>query len=240
MIRHDVQQNSDEWHRLRLGIPTSSAFKSIVTPKGKLSASADRYMHWLLAEWAVGIPLDSYESEFMQRGHELEDLAVKSYEFERGCDTEAVGFITTDDGMIGSSPDRLVGADGLLEIKCPAPQTHIGYMLARHIDGDYYPQVQGELLISGRKWVDIQSFHPGLPTVIIRVERDEKYLAILDEALREFVARILKARADLIERYGDFRKARQSKPKEQFTDADFLSDADVDALVRQKFPEARQ
>ena len=36
-----VLQGSDEWRRLRLGIPTSSCFDKIVTPTGRMSIAKD-------------------------------------------------------------------------------------------------------------------------------------------------------------------------------------------------------
>ena len=41
MIFHPVAQRTPEWHALRLGLPTSSEFAKILTPKTvKISASA--------------------------------------------------------------------------------------------------------------------------------------------------------------------------------------------------------
>jgi hypothetical protein len=46
VIVHNVSQLSDEWHRLRMGIPTASEFGRIITPKTmKLSAQAPEYMN---------------------------------------------------------------------------------------------------------------------------------------------------------------------------------------------------
>lgn len=206
MIIHDCKQNGPEWEKLRLGIPTSSCFHKIVTPKGKLSKQADGFMNRLLAEWYMGCPLDdpesTYQSQWMERGHALEDQAVKSYQFEMGVRPEAVGFITTNNGLIGASPDRLIGADGVLELKCPSPATHMGYMLQRDVDDDYSVQLQGELFVSEREFADIQSYCPGFPTVIIRVTRDEEFMKVLSSALGAFVERMLEARSDIEKRYG--------------------------------------
>jgi hypothetical protein len=211
--RIDCAQGSEEWLAARLGIPTASNFHRIVTPKGKLSAQSDQYMHQLIAEWALcAVREDPVETEMMQWGHDLEPQAVASYEFETDQTVEEVGFLTTDDGLIGSSPDRLViGRKRVLEIKCPGLHTHIGYMLmARNgLDERYKPQTQGELLVSEYEDLDIQSYRPGLPTVIIRVQRDDQYIKTLEGALREFVDRMLEARAALERKYGNFRKAFQ-------------------------------
>jgi putative phage-type endonuclease len=187
MILHNVEQGTNEWLKVRLGIPTASEFSKIITPTGKLSAQADKYANRLVAEKMLGYPVDEFKGNYhTNRGKELEPEAVSFYELQRDIETVKVGFLTNDEGTIGASPDRLVGEDGLLEIKCPAPQTHIEYLTTGEVDKDYYPQIQGQLLVSGRKWVDILSYHPELPPAIIRVERDEKYIAGLSDALAQF------------------------------------------------------
>ncbi len=194
MIVHNVEQNSPEWLKLRLGIPTASCFDKIVTPTGKLSAQARDYACKLAAETVLNAQLDDMAStKWMQRGKDLEAEAVGAWEFASELTAEPVGFITTDDGQIGCSPDRLVGEDGLLEIKCPAPQTQVSYI----VDGmpaEYIPQVQGQLFVTGRKWCHWFAYHPFVPHVSIVVERHEEYIANLAEALDGFV----KMKAEII------------------------------------------
>lgn len=183
MIVHDVKQGSTAWLKLRAGIPTASEFHQIITPTGQPSKSAERYCCDLLAERILGRPLEQYVSLAMERGSELEAEAILAYEFERSLDTEVVGFVSDDLRKFGASPDRLVGDDGLLEIKCPGAGVHVGYMLLKPADRRYYPQIQGQLWISGRKWVDIMSYHPEMPRAIVRVQRDESYIEALSLAV---------------------------------------------------------
>jgi len=56
-----------------------------------------------------------------------------------------------------------------LEIKIPAEHTHVSYLLKKSVDQAYYPQIQGQLWIAERKWVDILSWHPEMPPALIRV-----------------------------------------------------------------------
>ncbi|HEV2301511.1 MAG TPA: YqaJ viral recombinase family protein, partial [Stellaceae bacterium] len=187
MKLHDCEQGSARWYELRVGVPTASQFHRIVTPGGKLSKQARGYAFRLAAETLLGRSLESLAAtEWMDRGKELEPEAVRMYEFDHDAATRPVGFVTTDDGRLGASPDRLVeGARAALEIKCPAPQTHLEYML----DGfgaDYLPQVQGQLLVGEFDWVDRYSYHPEMPPVLARTGRDEAYIAILRAALAEF------------------------------------------------------
>lgn len=188
MILHDVIQGTTEWLAVRAGIPTASAFDRIVTPKGRPSTQAEKYMHQLLAERMMGHPVLQVQTHWMGRGQELEGEAILYYEGVRELDTTVIGFVTNDERTIGASPDRFVGDDGLLEIKCPAEHTHVGYLLTRAVDAEYYPQVQGQLWITDRKWLDILSYHPEMPPAIVRVERDDEYIATLAAAVIGFSA----------------------------------------------------
>ena len=213
---HRVEQGTPEWLALRLGIPTASEFHKILTPKkGQLSSQTRGYAFRLVTERLLNRSLDSIEGlQWVERGKELEPEAVRMYEFENEVQTEPVGFITTDDGLIGASPDRLIiGQPAGLEIKCPAPQTHIEYM----VDGfgaDYRVQVQGQMLVGGFEWVDRYSFHPEMPPVKQRTERDEPFISLLEEALAEFNAMVAKMLEEVKER-GFFReRARILTPAE--------------------------
>lgn len=204
----DCEQGSIEWLQARIGIPTASGFEKIITPTGKASTQAEAYSEKLLAEYILGYPVETfYGNAHTDRGKELEPQAVKFYEVQKDVDTRPVGFCTDDARTMGASPDRLVGEDGLLEIKCPAPQTHVHYLLTGEIDKGYWPQVQGQLLVTGRKWVDWLSYHPEMPPVIIRVERDEEYLATMEKLLKEFTEKLEKKRLTLINKGYIERKA---------------------------------
>ena len=206
---HNCEQCSPEWHQLRLGIPTASEFHKIMTAKKRqLSTQSAGYMNTLLAEWMLGEPLEAFESPWMERGKALEAEAVRSYEFDRDCTALAVGFVTTDDGMIGASPDRLVGDVGLLEQKCPSAPVHVGHMLNMALDDDHITQVQGQLWVSEREWCDVQSYYPGLPSVIVCAQRNEEFIKDLSTCVRSFVEVMQKARETLAQRYGEFRRRR--------------------------------
>lgn len=189
MIIHDVEQGTPEWLRLRLGIPTASEFDKILTPKTlKPSSQARGYAFKLIAEEILGYPVDDLGNlPWIERGKELEPHAAASYEFETEIETRKVGFITTDDGRVGASPDRLSNGGGsAVELKCPAPATHIGYL----VDGfgaDYILQVQGQMLVGQFEFVDRYSYHPQLPPVLERTHRNETIIRALDVALREFL-----------------------------------------------------
>jgi hypothetical protein len=185
-ILHRCAQYSEEYDELKLGIPTSSNFSRILTPTGERSRQRNSYGYRLIAERLLHRKIASFTSPAMERGLINESEAADWYCFERNCDAEPIGFITDDAGTIGCSPDRLIGEDGLLEIKCPEPPAQIEYLITGRVHRTHRPQLQGQLLVSEREWVDILAFNRELPKQIVRVERDEHYIALLRAALREF------------------------------------------------------
>lgn len=224
MIVHQVQQGSREWLALRAGIPTASQFHRIITPKkAERSGQFDDFVNDLVAERFMGRPLAGADMPWMKDGTAREPESAAYYSFIRDIELETVGLITTDDGKMGASPDRMVGTDGLLELKNPKAHTHIGYLLGAGPDETYKVQLQGQLLIAERDWVDIMSYCPGLPEVIVRVGRDEPFIDKLKALLYEVVAEV-EARMEKL-------KAAGHEPKREEPPAQWITDADIEALA---------
>ena len=191
MITLDCEQGSEEWLAVRMGVPSASNFRKLLPSNMKLSTQAPGYRHTLLAE-LLGVRAELYQNDAMKRGTELEPEARETYEFVTGATVEQVGFCLRDDGRIGCSPDGLIGEDGGLEIKCPMAHTHVAYLLRGECPHDYYPQVQGAMYVCGpgRQWWDFMSYYPGLPPMIVRVERDDEYISALKDALYVFLLKL--------------------------------------------------
>lgn len=182
----DVEQGSIEWLQAKLGMPSASEIDKVVTPLGKLSKQSRGYAYRLVAERLLGRPLVNLDHiDAIASGKQLEPGAISFYEFDRGMDTAAVGFVLTDDGRVGASPDRLVGSDGLLECKAPLPQTQIAYLL-ESFGTDYHCQRQCQLWVTERSFLDMMSYSRELPSVIVRYYRDEPFIALLSDALEQF------------------------------------------------------
>ena len=183
---HNVEQGSEAWFQLRLGVPSASRFKDLLTPTGKPSASSEKYMHELLAEKMSGKRFDSFDSFHMKRGRELEPEAANVFSFQTDLICREVRFVTNDSQTVGCSPDRLIFDSGL-EIKCPMHTTHVKYLIDYHKDGEmpqeYYAQVQGTMWLMDLEDYWFMSYHPDLPNLIMNVKRDDKYIALLAAAI---------------------------------------------------------
>jgi len=188
MMRIDQnEQGSPEWLAARLGIPSASMFAKIVTTKGIWSASADAYINQLVAERLTGEREEVFQSHHMLRGTELEPDARDLYSLISDAEVTEVGFCLHDTLSAGCSPDGLIGEEGGLEIKAPAPATHVEYLRGGVLPSKYKQQVMGCLWITGREWWDFVSYHPTMKPLIVRVERDEEYIAALEKCVTKAV-----------------------------------------------------
>lgn len=187
MIIHSMEQGTEEWFRVRAGIPTASEFGRLVTPTGKPSKSIDGYAADLAAEVIVGIEEGWEGNEHTQRGHDGEDPARTWYEFMTDQTIEQVGFVTTDDGLYGCSPDGMVGK-GAVEIKSKKASIHLKAIAHIKKTGQVLPehkaQIQGVIMIAERAWCDLILYHEKIPPFSFREEPDKKYQKMLRDQLR--------------------------------------------------------
>ena len=178
----DCIQRSEEWDRLRAR-PTASNFGKFVTPtRGDYSKSATDYACQVIAR-RLGAYVEPPPSFWMEWGVENEPHALASFRANTGREVTEVGFVmpdNTDD--YGGSPDGLVGDDGLLEIKCPKPETLIRWH-ALGLPNEHRPQIQGLLWITGRQWCDFWAWHPHLQPLLIHVEADLKYQVKISDCM---------------------------------------------------------
>ncbi len=196
----DIVQGSREWWALRLGTPTVSRFRRILTEKRlEYSKGADAFAAELLAERVLGEPADYTEADTMWtgRGTSLEDEARRWYAFYRDVTVREVGFVTTDSGGVGCSPDGLVdddpsGEPGGVEIKCRSAKHHMGALLGLEPIADRL-QVQGSLWVTGRAWWDVIAYNPKLRKRIHRVRPDPEVFGKIEAALDTFLERMERA-----------------------------------------------
>lgn len=187
MIVLPCEQGTPEWYSARCGTPSASNFDMIITTKGEPSKQREKYLYRLAGERITGKSEETYQNGAMQRGIELEAEARNLYEMLHDVKIEQVGVCFPDEAKLyAASPDGLVGEDGCIEIKCPLIHTHVGYLLDGSLPSEYFQQTQGQLLVTGRKWVDFISYYPGLRPLIIRVERDEKFIQVFQSELQRF------------------------------------------------------
>lgn len=189
-IHHTVEQNTDEWFNMRLGKITSSNFDKIMANFGKpFGNPAVEYARKIALERITGSLDEScnYNNQYMERGNELEPLAIMAYEESFFTNVENGGFF--EKGFLGDSPDGLIGNDGCIEIKSVIPNTQWKRVESEKPDTGYKYQVQGHLFVSGRSWCDFVSFCPefkGKELITFRIEKDLEMFEKMETRLFEF------------------------------------------------------
>jgi hypothetical protein len=187
-----IPQGSDEWDAIRLGRFTSSEIYKIMecgkrdmTPEelaarpkkgpgskttkvpdpSKMSQTGFSYIRKKVWETLAGRPLPGPYAFPLVYGKETEPIAVEYFEEKYAIKTEPTGFQVFSDHA-GGSPDRLIGTDDGLEIKCPSSDEQIDYlMLTDHYDlkrcyPAYYWQCVSLMLFTNRHTWNFCTFDP--------------------------------------------------------------------------------
>ena len=189
----ECEQRSPEWYKARLGIPTSSEFKTILAhgrKKGDPSLMRQTYMNKLAGEILTGEPMDSFTNAHMERGQQMEEDARNFYTLtsKESHEPQLVGFVRH--GMAGASPDALLGDTGVLEIKTQLPHLLIPTLRKEGFPPEHTAQCQGLLWVTERTWLDLVIYWPGLPLFKSRVTRDDAYIGDLEVAVDRFCAEL--------------------------------------------------
>ncbi len=186
-----MEQRSEEWFQARLGLVTASRVADVLAKiKSGESASRRNYKIQLVSERLTGERQETYINQAMQDGIDREQFARDRYVQQFG-EVEEVGFVKHPTLEAGASPDGLVGDDGLIEIKCPLGTTHTETLMTQEVPSKYIPQIQFQLLCTGRKWCDFISYNPMFPEhlqlFVRRVFADKEYQAELEVEVSKFL-----------------------------------------------------
>ena len=200
----ELIQGSMEWLCARAGKVTASRIADVLdrTKKGEDSAKRAAYKWQMVVETLTGRPADAvFVNEDMRWGTETEPFARQQY-----GEVEQVGMVMHPTITRGAaSPDGLVGADGLLEIKCPTSATHLAYLRGGVVPDKYKPQMAWQMACTGRQWCDFMSYDPRLPLefdrLIVRYHRDDAYIAMIEAEVTQFLAEVDQIITDLKERF---------------------------------------
>lgn len=187
IIIDSYKQNSPEWDKARLGIPTGSNFGKILTATGKISDSREKYMKQLAGEAVSGRKEENYQSYLMKQGSLMEAESRDVYAMENEIEIRQVALVYKDERRaFSASPDGLIDTDGGFETKNCKFDIQIDRLFANRMIVTHIPQCQGGLYVCEREYWIFRSYCSGLPSLNIRIYRDEKYISRLEEELERF------------------------------------------------------
>lgn len=195
-----IEQRTEEWRAQRAGKLTASRFADAIAftggdpddvyksgpkkgmPKPRKSTEArNKYMRETVFERLAATARHEVGGKATQWGEDVESFAKEAVELETGYLIVPGQFVTHPGyPFIGASPDGLIEADGGYESKCPMDEAvHINTLLNGMPD-DHIAQVQGGMLVTGRKWWLFASYDPrmcaDLRLYTQRIERDDSYI----------------------------------------------------------------
>lgn len=205
-------QLSSEWFQHHGGRISGSYMKAVLgTPARRLA-----YFKLKLGERLTGEVLqDNYVSREMKDGLEREPAARAAYELECDVMIDEVGFVVHDEfDYLGGSFDGVVldkngqPTNGGLELKCPKAGTHAMWCQAQRVPPEHLAQIHTYIAIGKFDWIDFMTYHPfvarEMRTMIIRVERDERWVSRILQASADFHGELEALIADLQSKYGPF------------------------------------
>lgn len=197
-------QGTDEWRAARAGsLGASQIADALARTKSGWGASRGNLMAQLLVERLTGAPTVGFVSAAMQWGTEKEPDARAEYEFQKDVEVAQLGLVRHPKIKgTHASPDGLVGADGLVEIKCPLSATHLETLLYDTVPGKYTTQCMWQMAcLPDRKWCDFVSFDPRLPQRMRmfcrRIERDDIAISQLEAQVQDFLQELENKIVDL-------------------------------------------
>ena len=191
-----MKQGSPEWFAARLGCVTASRVADVIAmTKNGPSERRNTYLYQLVAERLTGLPTETFVSDDMQRGIDMEAEARTLYELRADAFVFEMPFVPHPKiPKCGASPDGKVNADLLIEIKCPRQQRHVETMLTRKVPSVYKPQMDLQMACTGAQAVDYvsycQAMPPELQIVVIRHERNEEVLNDMEQKVEAFLREV--------------------------------------------------
>lgn len=225
-----IEQGTFEWDQARVGRFTASEIHRLMAPAKremtpeelkarpksglgsavkyiddytKLSDAAMTYVNEKVAEVLTGQPKSQGYAFPLVWGADHEEEAAEYFANKTSLKIEKVGFFTYSTHA-GGSPDRLVGDDAILEIKCPSePTNQINYLMLTDqydVRRNYFPywcQCQANMLFTDRKLAHFSTYDPRMLSdkhkmTHIEIKADTQFQDLIIKQIEKATAEKLK------------------------------------------------
>lgn len=183
-----TEQRTAEWYAERLGKVGCSRLSDVLA--GDKTAARRNYMAELICERLTGERAESFTTDAMQWGIDMEAEAKIAYTLETfSLITEHGGKEHESIPGFRGSPDGLIQGGGV-EIKCPKTATHLDTLINGTVKKEYLYQMAGYLSIFGGDFWDFVSYDPrlvGHELYIKRFTRDELPVDEVETGVKRFL-----------------------------------------------------
>lgn len=159
----EIEQKSDEWHFMRLGLVTASNFWKILPSERtkKYGDTRKTYMRELVTQIADREAKENITSKQMDWGNQHEPAAREKYAMILNMKIHELSFIFSHNGRAGLSVDGLTDVGLGFEIKCPYdPANHTKFIVEGQTKKEYIHQVNSSMwMTEAEAWHNI-SYNP--------------------------------------------------------------------------------
>lgn len=174
-VQLPMVQGTPEWLQLRRSKITATDASVI------MGASHWKTRIQLYHEKISGSP-PAPANERMQRGIDLEPMARNLFCVQTGIYVEPM--VVVKDWAMASLDGINDSGDVIVEIKCPGDRDH-AIAVSGRVPDHYYPQVQHQIYVCDVQFAYYYSFD-GIDGVIVKVDRDNKYIEKMVECEKKF------------------------------------------------------
>lgn len=206
MKLHNLQQRSQEWHDIRKGSIGGTRAK-YVTKSNNLTLCDE-----LIAERHSDYIEETFINDAMQRGIDLEPIALQEFSANQEVTVTPGGFVTNEKfPNCHLSPDALMMDNGQpiagVEVKCPSTKKHVEYIRSGKLPAEYKYQVFHYFtLCESVETMYFVSFDPRFkprPLHILPVTREEvqEELNKYQAELSKFIAKVNKYESQIIDNF---------------------------------------
>lgn len=203
----ELEQRSPEWHQIRKGSIGGTRAKSAFA-KNNLPLIDE-----LIAERHSDTIEESFVNEAMQRGIDLEPVAIAEFQERTDLFVDSFGLVTNDK-LKGChlSPDGLI-LDGAnipmagVEVKCPSTKKHVEYIRTDRVPAEYKFQVYHYFAICETiETMYFVSYDPRFevrPIHIVTIHREDikDELDEYESGLLKFIDKLEKYESEIIDTF---------------------------------------
>ena len=194
MSNEQLVQGSESWFKARMGKISASRIADLMkkTKYGESTYKTRLRMELAIERITGKSASPNFMNQAMHDGVEREPDARTLFEAMTGKEVALCGsFDHPEIVNTSASPDGLLrGENATLEIKCPTHVTHAKNLLSETLDARYQHQVQWQIACTESDYAYFASYHPDFPPElrlkVVKVEKDDKLIAEIEEAVREF------------------------------------------------------
>lgn len=175
----NIQQGSQQWLQMKLGVISASNVHAVLAKKG--TQTRENYLLDLVSQIATR-QSESIDGQALRWGKENEDGARSAYEIVTQRTVDQVSFVYGKDKRIGASPDGIIRDQSIgCEFKSPwNSRNHAAFLVSDKVKKEYIYQVQFCMYVTGFDYWDFCSYDKRFIKNMLKINTFKKDVSMMD------------------------------------------------------------